>query len=192
MNHMYNRYLLWNYAGRESTVQDSGVDGSEFFYIPFIFGLLGTYFHFRKDWKMAPVFLMMFIFLGWLTAFYQNQQQPQPRERDYFYVGAFFVYSLWIGIGARGLIDIIKEKFAESNLAKPFMVAVILFGIILVPFNMLYSNYFTHDRSRNYVPWDYSYNLLQSVAPNSILFTNGDNDTFPLWYLRCRRCSTRC
>jgi hypothetical protein len=184
MNHMFNRYLLWNYAGRESTEQDSGVDPSQLFYIPFILGLFGIYYQFRRDWKMGAVFLMMFIFLGWLTAFYQNQQQPQPRERDYFYVGAFFVYSLWIGLGARGIIDLIKKQFAESNLVKPLIVGAILLATILVPFNMLYSNYFTHDRSRNFVPWDYSYNLLQSVEPNAILFTNGDNDTFPLWYLQ--------
>jgi transmembrane protein TMEM260 (protein O-mannosyltransferase) len=184
INHMFNRYLLWNYAGRESTEQDSGVDPSQLFYIPFLLGIFGVYFQFRRDWKMAAVFLAMFIFLGWLTAFYQNQQQPQPRERDYFYVGAFFVYSLWIGLGVRGIFDLIKKQFAESYLLKPFIIGAMVFATILVPFNMLYSNYFTHDRSRNYVPWDYSYNLLQSVAPNAILFTNGDNDTFPLWYLQ--------
>lgn len=184
MDHMFNRYLFWNYIGRISTYQDSGVDWKDLFGIPFFIGLFGLYFHFRKDWKMASVFLVMFIFLGYLTAFYQNQQEPQPRERDYFYVGAFFVFSLWIAFGMRGLIELLNEKFDKIKNLKPATVILLLFGFITVPANMLRANYFEHDRSRNYVPWDYAYNLLQSVAPNAILFTNGDNDTFPLWYLQ--------
>ncbi len=184
MNHMFNRYLLWNYVGRESTVQDAGVDVSELFAIPLILALFGLFYHYQKDWKMATVFLVMFIFLGYLTAFYQNQQQPQPRERDYFYVGAFFVFSIWIALGIRGILDLIKTAMKNSSLIKPAYTALILFLTILVPLNMLRANYFKNDRSRNYVPWDYSYNLLQSAGPNAIIFTNGDNDTFPLWYLQ--------
>ncbi len=185
MDHMFNRYLLWNYAGRSSTVQDAGVDWRVLFGIPFFLGLFGLYYHFKRDWKMASVFLVMFIFLGYLTAFYQNQQQPQPRERDYFYVGAFFVFSIWIALGIRGILDLIKESLKEKQgLLKPLYTGLIIFLIILVPVNMLKANYFTHDRSKNFVPWDYSYNILQSAAPNSIIFTNGDNDTFPLWYLQ--------
>lgn len=133
---------------------------------------------------MASVFMVLFIFMGYLTAFYQNQQEPQPRERDYFYVGAFFVYSIWIAFGLRGIIDALLEKIKTPSLAKNAAYAVVLLGIIFVPVRMLQANYFTHDRSRNWIPWDYSYNLLQSCAPNAILFTNGDNDTFPLWYLQ--------
>ncbi|MDH7605156.1 MAG: DUF2723 domain-containing protein [Melioribacter sp.] len=184
MDHMFNRYLFWNYIGRVSTYQDSGIDWTDLYGIPFFIGLFGLYFHFRKDWKMASVFLVMFIFLGYLTAFYQNQQEPQPRERDYFYVGAFFVFSLWIAIGMRGLIELLYEKFDKIKNLTPAVIILLLFGFITVPANMLRVNYFEHDRSRNYVPWDYAYNLLQSVAPNAILFTNGDNDTFPLWYLQ--------
>jgi len=184
MNHMFNRYLFWNYIGRESTVQDSGIDITDLYAIPFLIGLFGLYFHFRKDWKMASVFLVMFIFLGYLTAFYQNQQQPQPRERDYFYVGAFFVYSIWIALGMRGIIELLQEKLEKNGFIKPLVGGVLVLGFIAVPINMLNANYFEHDRSRNFVPWDYAYNLLQSVAPNAILFTNGDNDTFPLWYLQ--------
>lgn len=184
MDHMFNRYLFWNYIGRVSTYQDSGVDWTDLYGIPFFIGLFGLYFHFRKDWKMASVFLVMFIFLGYLTAFYQNQQEPQPRERDYFYVGAFFVFSLWIALGMRGLIELLYEKFDKIKNLTPAVIILLLFGFITVPANMLRANYFEHDRSRNYVPWDYAYNLLQSVAPNAILFTNGDNDTFPLWYLQ--------
>jgi hypothetical protein len=184
MDHMFNRYLFWNYIGRVSTYQDSGVDWSDMYGIPFFIGLFGLFYHFRRDWKMASVFLVMFIFLGYLTAFYQNQQQPQPRERDYFYVGAFFVYSIWIALGMRGIIELMIEKFDKIKNLKPALGLVMAAGIIVVPVNMFHANYFEHNRSRNYVPWDYAYNLLQSAAPNAILFTNGDNDTFPLWYLQ--------
>ncbi len=207
MNHMMTRYLLWNFAGREGWVQDQGANIAPFndlgniigkligvnfagevkdslFGIPFLLGLLGIYFHFRKDWKMASVFMIMFILMGYLTAFYQNQQQPQPRERDYFYVGAFFVYAIWISIGLRGLIDLIYQYIKSASARNAVAYAVLGLGIIFVPVRMLQANYFTHDRSNNWVPWDYSYNLLQSCAPNSVLFTNGDNDTFPLWYLQ--------
>lgn len=207
MNKMMTRYWLWNFAGREGWVQDQGVDIAPFnsvgnlfgkviginfagevkdslFGIPFLLGLLGIYFHFRKDWKMASVFMIMFILMGYLTAFYQNQQEPQPRERDYFYVGAFFVFAIWISIGVRGLIDLVADKIKSASARNAVAYAVLALGIIFVPVRMLQANYFTHDRSRNWVPWDYSYNLLQSCAPNSVLFTNGDNDTFPLWYLQ--------
>ena len=184
LNHMFNRYVFWNYIGRESSYQDSGVDWSDLLGIPFFIGLFGLYYHFRKDWKTASVFIMMFIFLGYLTVFYQNQQQPQPRERDYFYVGAFFVFSLWIAIGMSGIIEILKEKFHERKILKPILAGVLALGFIGIPVNMVKANWFEHNRARNYVPWDYAYNLLQSVAPNAILFTNGDNDTFPLWYIQ--------
>ncbi|MDY0081572.1 MAG: DUF2723 domain-containing protein [Ignavibacteriaceae bacterium] len=207
MEHMMTRYWLWNFAGREGWEQDKGANIAPFnsignifgkilavhfggetkdslFGIPFLIGLIGIYFHFRKDWKMASAFMIMFILMGHLTAFYQNQQQPQPRERDYFYVGAFFVYGIWIAIGMRGLIDLISEKLKSTSLKNAAAYAVLALGIIFIPVRMLQANYFTHDRSNNWVPWDYSYNLLQSCAPNSVLFTNGDNDTFPLWYLQ--------
>lgn len=184
MNHMFNRYLLWNYVGRISTDQDAGVDFKDFFAIPFLLGLLGLYYHFRKDWKMASVFLVMFIFLGYLTAFYQNQQEPQPRERDYFYVGAFFVFSIWIAFGVRYVFDLLSELIKKKATLNSAQIVAAVGFTLLVPANMLRGNYFEHNRDRNFVPWDYAYNLLQSVEPNAILFTNGDNDTFPLWYLQ--------
>jgi len=207
MNHMTTRYFLWNFAGREGWQQDDGTNIAPFnnignligkvfsihfagdvrdslFGIPFLIGLIGIYFHFKKDWKMATIFMVLFIFMGYLTAFYQNQQQPQPRERDYFYVGAFFVFGIWIAIGMRGLISLIENKLRESSLKTPVVYGAIALGIIFIPLNMLRTNYYTHDRSSNWIPWDYSYNILQSCATNAILFTNGDNDTFPLWYLQ--------
>ena len=184
MDHMFNRYLGWNYIGRNSTAQGSGINFWQLLGIPFLIGLFGIYYQFRRDWKMGSALMAMFIFLGYLTVFYQNQQQPQPRERDYFYVGAFFVYSIWIALGTRGILDLITTQFKNSKLLKPVFSVVMVLILFAVPITMAKANYFTHDRSKNYVPWDYAYNLLQSVAPNAVLFTNGDNDTFPLWYLQ--------
>ena len=207
MNHMTTRYLLWNFAGREGWVQDDGPNIAPFngignllgkafsinfagstrnslYGIPFLIGLLGIYFHFKKDRKTAIVFMALFIFMGYFTAFYQNQQQPQPRERDYFYVGAFFIYGIWIALGFRGIIDLIQEKLQKLKFKKAVIITALVLGIMFVPLRMLVANYHSHDRSNNWVPWDYSYNILQSCAPNAIVFTNGDNDTFPLWYLQ--------
>ena len=184
LNHMFNRYLLWNFAGKISTNQDAGVKWSQLYGIPFLIGLLGLYFHFRKDWKMASAWLILFIFMGYLIAFYQNQQQPQPRDRFYFYPGAFFVFAVWIAIGIREIAGLIIEKIKNPSTARTAVFACLGLGLLLIPGNMLRTNYFSHDRSHNWLPWDFSYNLLQSCKPNAILFTNGDNDTFPLWYLQ--------
>lgn len=184
MHHMFNRYLFWNYIGRKSWEQDAPEDWSKLFGIPFLLGLIGVFYHFRKDWKMASVFLVMFIFMGYLTAFYQNQQEPQPRERDYFYVGAFFVFSIWIALGVKGIIYMLIEDFNLQKYFKPLSVGVLTLAFIFVPARMAAVNWFEHDRSKNWFPWDYAYNLLQSCQPDAILFTYGDNDTFPLWYLQ--------
>jgi hypothetical protein len=150
------RYWLWNYAGREGWVQDDGANiaplnilGNIFgkiiavrfegnisyslFGVPFLIGLFGIYYHFRRDWKMASIFMVMFILLGYLTAFYQNQQQPQPRERDYFYVGAFFVFSIWIAIGVRGLVDLVQKKIKKETYGTAAVLGVLIFTFVLIP-----------------------------------------------------------
>ncbi|ROL61172.1 DUF2723 domain-containing protein [Bacteroidetes/Chlorobi group bacterium ChocPot_Mid] len=198
--HMYIRYFLWNFMGRTSDIQDApeAFDGKKeaelinykmgykdiypirFFAIPLLFGLFGLFFHFWRDPKMAFIYLIMFLLMGVLAAIQQNQQEPQPRERDYFYAGSFFVWCMWIGMGTYFLIDwLAKKKFKTGP-----VIAVIILSLILVPVNMAVGGWKMHCRAGNYLPFDYSYNILQSCEPNAILFTNGDNDTFPLWWLQ--------
>jgi hypothetical protein len=167
-----------------SDEQDAGVDFSRLWAIPLLLGFSGVYFHFRRDWKMASVLLVLFVFMGYLIAFYQNQQEPQPRERDYFYPGSFFVFAIWIALGVRGILDLIRDKLAGKRLMVPATVVTVILALLFVPVRMLFANYSTHDRSKNWLPWDFSYNLLQTCDKDAILFTNGDNDTFPLWYLQ--------
>ncbi|MBV6477743.1 MAG: hypothetical protein HGGPFJEG_00487 [Ignavibacteria bacterium] len=183
INHMFNRYWFWNYIGRAGHDQNDGVDFKKLYAIPFIFGMFGLFYQFRKDRKLGFIFLMMFLMMGIITALYQNQQEPQPRERDYFYVGAFMTFSLWIGIGVAGLIEIINEKMNKKSLVALCAVVLIL-SFAAIPINMLRVNYHYEDRSGNYLPFDYAYNILQSVEKDGILITNGDNDTFPLWCLQ--------
>lgn len=184
MNHMFNRYILFNFAGRLSRTQDADWTFAQLYGIPFFIGLFGLYWHFRRDWRMASSFLILFIIMGYLITFYQNQQEPQPRERDYFYAGAYFVFSLWIALGMRGLLDLLAQRIFKPRVAAAGFAGILSLGMIFIPGRMAQTNYHTHDRSRNWVPWDCSYNILQTCDQDAILFTNGDNDTFPLWYLQ--------
>jgi hypothetical protein len=184
LNHMFFRYVGWNYIGAAGDEQEAGVRWRDTLGVPLLVGLLGLYYQFKKDWKMGLVFLTMFIIMGPVLALYQGQQDPQPRERDYFYVGAFFVLSLWVAIGVVALIDYLRtsvQSAATSRLLSSGVVGLLVFAI---PVNMVRMNWESHDRTGNYVAWDYSYNLLQTCEKDAILFTNGDNDTFPLWYLQ--------
>ncbi|HMS64538.1 MAG TPA: DUF2723 domain-containing protein [Ignavibacteria bacterium] len=184
INHMFNRYWFWNYIGRAGYDQNDGVDFKKLFAIPFLLGMFGLFYQFRKDWKLGFIFLMMFIMMGIVTALYQNQQEPQPRERDYFYVGAFMAFSLWIGIGVAGLIEIISEKMKNKGSLVAVCSVVLILSFAAVPIRMLQVGYHYQNRNGNFLPYDYAYNLLQSVEKDAILITNGDNDTFPLWCLQ--------
>jgi hypothetical protein len=182
MSHMFTRYVLFNFAGRSSRDQDATWDAKQLYGIPLLVGLFGCYWLFRKDWKMGAAFLMLFVIMGFLIAFYQNQQEPQPRERDYFYAGAYAVFALWIAVGMRGLLDLVTEtrpRWAVSGGA-----AILALGLVFIPVRMAATNFQTHDRSRNWIPREYAYNMLQTCEKDAIIFTNGDNDTFPLWYLQ--------
>ncbi|MCZ6775489.1 MAG: DUF2723 domain-containing protein [Ignavibacteria bacterium] len=184
LNHMFFRYLGWNYIGAEGDHQGAGVEWEDTFGIPFLMALLGLYYQFKKDWKMGLVFLTMFIVFGPLLALYQNQQEPQPRERHYFYVGAFYVFSVWIAIGIVAVLDYLRKAIHSPRAVTAYSIAVVGVFSFAIPVRLVSVNWYEHDRSGNYVAWDYSYNILQTCAKDAILFTNGDNDTFPLWYLQ--------
>jgi len=187
---MYLRYLGWQYIGK-GTIR--GADGflAETFSlrglwgIPFLIGIMGMVHHFFKDYRRALAILLLFFMTGIAIVLYLNQPDPQPRERDYVYVASFFAFALWIGIGVAGMLESLVETIPKKTMVRRTAMAALL-GVffLLVPVKMLAFNYHTHDRSGNYVAFDYSYNLLQSCEKNAILFTNGDNDTFPLWFLQ--------
>ncbi|HLR32148.1 MAG TPA: DUF2723 domain-containing protein, partial [Fodinibius sp.] len=192
VDHMYLRYFFWNFIGRDSDIQDAGWQSgftetehednpahNSYFYIPFLLGLFGMIFHFQNDWKRALSVLVLFIMTGLAIIVFLNQTPMEPRERDYAYVGSFFAFSIWIGMGSIGLLEIVSEYLTSGKLASYTVIAALFFAS---PLLMGIQNFNDHDRSERYVAPDYAYNLLQSTAPNSILFTNGDNDTFPLWY----------
>jgi tetratricopeptide (TPR) repeat protein len=197
---MYLRYFGWQFIGKGDTRGADGFIAENFtarglYALPFLIGLIGLYYHFKKDWRHATTILGLFVVTGVAIVIYLNQENPQPRERDYVFVGSFFAFALWIGIGASALLEWIKARFymiapegddtaRKNNLFKLLSAGMVALLILAIPVNLLSFNYKEHDRSGNYVAYDYSYNILQSCEKNAILFTNGDNDTFPLWFLQ--------
>ncbi len=209
---MYFRYFLWNFSGRGSDEQDapaitgiSAIDHPDYgpdrfvqtpseresrnayFALPLLLGLFGAIFHFMRDWRRAFSIFVLFFVTGVGIILYLNQTPMQPRERDYSYVGSFFAFSLWIGIGATGILQLIRESMAKSlrdGASNAVLLGIAALMFAAVPLWMTIENYHDHDRSGNYVAPEYAYNMLMSVADDAILITNGDNDTFPLWYLQ--------
>lgn len=208
---MYVRYFGWQFIGKGTSLDDQGriietLTLRGLYGLPFLLGLLGMYYHFRKDWRHALPIFTLFIMTGFAVIVYLNQIDPQPRERDYAYTGSFFAFALWIGIGVAAILETLQENLGRSSatakgstavnragqlvttpISGPALLlaaAVTILLLVAVPINMFAFNYHSHDRAGNYVAYDYSYNILQSCEPNAIVFTNGDNDTFPLWFLQ--------
>ena len=202
LGHMYLRYFLWNFSGRESDVEGARpitgltfIEGpsetlqqtpsekasrNRYFALPLLLGFFGMFYHFRRDWRRAFSVLILFLVTGVGIILYLNQTPIQPRERDYSYVASFFAFSLWIGIGASGFLRLAQDAIGNAFRNLNWVVAAIIF--LAVPGWMTIENFDDHDRSGRYIAPDYAYNMLMSVASDGILFTNGDNDTFPLWY----------
>ena len=202
INEMYLRYFAWQFIGRGdkenfpwyindlngNLIGNEKLDGINIFRygipLAFLLGIFGLIIHFKKDPKRAFAILSLFLATGLLIIIYLNQYDPQPRERDYSFVGSFFTFSIWIGIGLSVFLDYIKKIVKNQKYSSTILISILTIIFIFMPMKILATDYFEHDRSKNYVAWDYGYNLLNSCEPNGIIFTNGDNDTFPLWYLQ--------
>ncbi len=198
MGHMYMRYLLWNFVGREGDQQDAWAinafeDTSKlpdlvrenkarnnYYYLPIILVLLGFYLLYRKNEKDFLVTILMFVLTGVALVVYLNSPPVEPRERDYIYVGSFYFLAIWAGLGIMQLAEWLG-KFIASKQVRWAVLAVL--GLS-APVVLAQQNWDDHDRSKRYHQIDFAKNLLNSCAPNAILFTGGDNDTFPLWYVQ--------
>ncbi|TZF86554.1 DUF2723 domain-containing protein (plasmid) [Pedobacter sp. BS3] len=209
---MYARYFLWNFSGRQNDTQGNGnyTDGNwitgikfldalrlgpqdnlppsiagnngynRFYMLPLILGLLGAFWHFKRKQKDAGVVGLLFFFTGLAIVLYLNQTPLQPRERDYAYAGSFYAFAIWIGMGVACIADFLKKKMNPVNGA----ILATVIGIFAAPVLMAKDGWDDHDRSTKYTVRDFAKDYLESCAPNAILFTYGDNDTYPLWYVQ--------
>ncbi|MEL1245671.1 DUF2723 domain-containing protein [Flavobacterium sp. DGU11] len=208
--YMYWRYLMWNFTGRQNDIQGryDNIDGNwlsgikpvdtiflgpqdnlpsdqannkgrnVYFFLPFLLGVIGLAFHAKKDPKSFYVLLALFLFTGLALKIYLNERPFEPRERDYALVGSFYVFAMWIGIGVYAIYDTIK-KYMQPKIAGPVVIAVTM---LAAPVLMASQNWDDHDRSDRYTALAMAKAYLSSCDKNAILFTIGDNDTFPLWY----------
>jgi hypothetical protein len=212
VNWMYVRYFMWNFAGRQNDIQGHGdnmhgnwISGisfldearlgsqehapyyttentahNKFFFLPLILAIIGLVFHYRRMPKDAFIVTLAFLFTGLAIVVYLNQKPYEPRERDYAYSGSFYFFALWIGIGVYAVFDMLKKFVPTAQTRAAFAAAL---GLV-VPVIMGAQGWDDHDRSGKTTARDLAHNYLASCGKNGILFTNGDNDTFPLWYLQ--------
>jgi len=210
LGYMYFRYFMWNFAGRQNDIQGTGgpfngnwisgikaIDEARigpqdnlpdsmakdpsrnvYYFLPLLLGLAGLYYQLNRDVKNLWVVFLLFIMTGIAIVVYLNQYPNQPRERDYAYAASFYAFTIWIGLGILFLSEVIGRVTGEK-IAGPLAVII---GFIAVPVLMALQNWDDHDRSGRYTATDVAVNYLESCAPNAVLFSNGDNDTFPLWY----------
>jgi hypothetical protein len=212
IGYMYMRYFMWNFAGRQNDVQGqgSGYEGewlsgikpldalrlgnqknlppstidnkayNRFYFLPLILGLIGAVYMFQRSSKDAGIITLLFFFTGIAIVLYLNQKPLEPRERDYAYVGSFYAYCIFIGLSVIALKDWLLNKLSPTVGAT---LATVI-GLFAAPVIMASQGWDDHDRSTKLVAHDIAYDYLQSCAPNAIIFTYGDNDTYPLWYIQ--------
>ena len=233
LNHMYWRYFMWNFAGRQNDIQGNGevtqgnwisgipfIDNARlgdqsllpeeygtgnkghnvFYLLPLLMGIIGLLwqaFTSKRGIEQFWVIFFLFFMTGIAIVLYLNQTPNQPRERDYAFAGSFYAFAIWIGLAVPGIWQGIKSLFAkkapknQKNTAieaqpedkKSLAIAIVatIVGII-VPLQMVSQTWDDHDRSGRYTARDFGMNYLSSVDKNGIIYVNGDNDTFPLWY----------
>jgi hypothetical protein len=202
---MYFRYFLWNFVGRyndqdgqTSTTDLNGnwtsgwFDGGKhlpkfitesntytpLYALPLIIGIFGMWYHFKRSKRDAMVIALLYLFTGIAIVLYVNQPTIQPRERDYSYVASFYAFAIWIGLGVIGLAKFIQQRVNGRYAA----LAATSLCLVAAPVLMAVQEWGAHDRSTKLTPHDMASNYLNSCAPNAILFTYGDNDTYSLWY----------
>ncbi|RKD92441.1 glycosyltransferase family 117 protein [Mangrovibacterium diazotrophicum] len=208
--HMYFRYFMWNFVGRQNDIQGHGdilngnwisgigfIDSARlgdqndlpdkfknnkgrnvYYFLPLLLGLIGAFFHYKRHQKDFWVVMLLFLMTGMAIVLYLNQYPHQPRERDYAYAGSFYAFAVWIGLGVLALYEWLSKKLPDTVVAG----GVSLVTLLCVPVLMGAQNWDDHDRSDRYTCRDFGANYLNSCDPNAVIFTNGDNDTFPLWY----------
>jgi hypothetical protein len=212
IGHMYMRYFMWNFAGRQNDIQGHGnltdgnwISGLNFFdnrlgpqnlvpehmknnkgrnryyMLPLLLALAGLAFHVMRKPKDAFVVMILFVMTGIAIVVYLNQTPYQPRERDYAYAASFYAFAIWIGFGVLAVNELIR-KWLKKGVASVLLATAV--SAIAVPLVLASENWDDHNRSGRYTARDIARNYLDSCEPNAILFTNGDNDTFPLWYVQ--------
>jgi Protein of unknown function (DUF2723) len=149
-----------------------------------LIGMGGMLYHFRKNRETFTMFATQFLAGGLFLIFYMNFTDHEVRERDYFYAPAFFFFSAWIGLGFSSLFESIGRWARERGLNARSLVAGIAGIALLFPAFLFWEHFHTHDRRGDYIARDYAYNMLIGLEKDALIFTNGDNDTFPLWYLQ--------